>query len=95
MLFDHFVGASEQRRRDGKAEYLGGGEVDNEIELGRLLDRQIAGFGPTQNLIDIVGGAAKKAWEIWSIGHQPARHYVFGKAMHGGHAHAQWVKSGH
>jgi len=38
MLFDHFVGASEQRRRDGKAEYLGGGEVDNEIELGRLLD---------------------------------------------------------
>jgi len=37
-LFDHLVGAGKHRRRNFKAEYLGGGEVDNEIELGRLLD---------------------------------------------------------
>jgi hypothetical protein len=35
--FDHLVGAREQRRRNVKAKGLGGREVDNEIEFGRLL----------------------------------------------------------
>src|SRR5262249_55758665 len=42
-LFDHLVGAGEQRWRDGQAERLGGDQIDDEIELGRLLDRQVAG----------------------------------------------------
>jgi hypothetical protein len=56
-LFDHVVGAGEQRGRHREAERLGGGQVDHEIELGRLLDRDIGRLGPAQNLVDIVGGA--------------------------------------
>jgi hypothetical protein len=36
-LFDHLVGASEQRRRHFEAERLGAGQIDDEIEFGRLL----------------------------------------------------------
>src|SRR5215472_8509706 len=71
--FDHLVGAGEERRRDFKPKRPGGGKVDDEIELSRLLDREIARFRPAKNLVDIVANAPKKLWEVWSIGHQTSR----------------------
>src|SRR6478735_3085835 len=40
-LLDHLVGAGEQRWRDGEAECFGSPEIDGQIEMGGLLDRQI------------------------------------------------------
>jgi len=40
-LFDHLVGAQQERIRDCQAKYLCGGQVQDEIELGRLFDRQV------------------------------------------------------
>ena len=40
--FDHLVGATGQRLRYRQPESLGGLEVDDELDLHRLLDRQIA-----------------------------------------------------
>jgi len=40
-LFDDLVGASKKQLRDGNTECLGGLEVDDEFDLGGLLDRQI------------------------------------------------------
>jgi hypothetical protein len=40
-LFDHLVGAGEQGRREGDAKGLRRLEVQNEIEPGRLLDREV------------------------------------------------------
>jgi hypothetical protein len=34
QLFDHLVGAAEQRDRHGDAERLGGLEIDNQLDLG-------------------------------------------------------------
>src|ERR1700747_2418774 len=39
--FDHLVGEREQRRRDVEAEFLGGFQVDRNLEFGWLHDRQI------------------------------------------------------
>jgi hypothetical protein len=40
-LLDDLVGAGEDRWRDGQAERSGGLEIDDQLESGRLLDRQI------------------------------------------------------
>src|SRR6266487_7022432 len=64
---DHLVGAGEQRWRDGEAEHLAGCPIDDEIKLGRLLDRDVARLGPAQNLVDIVGGAPVQVRVVRSI----------------------------
>jgi hypothetical protein len=38
-LFDQLVGATEQRDRHGEAQHLGGLQVDDQLDLGGLLDR--------------------------------------------------------
>src|SRR5215469_6257753 len=52
-LLDHFVCAGEQRRRHGEAERLRGRQIDDEVELGRLLDRDVGWLRSAQNLVDI------------------------------------------
>ena len=60
-LFNHLVGAGEQRRRHVEAERLRHDQVNDEVELGRLLDRKIGGLRPPQNLVDQVAGAPLKS----------------------------------
>src|SRR6516165_3527087 len=52
-LFDHLVGAGEQRSRDLKAERLRRFEVDVQLELDWSLDRKFARFSALQNTIDV------------------------------------------
>jgi hypothetical protein len=47
-LFDHLVSRGEQRWGHRDAERLRGLEIDDEIELGRLIDRPIGGLGAAQ-----------------------------------------------
>ena len=61
QLFDHLVGAGEQRRRHFQANRLRHDQVNDEVELGRLLDRDVGSLGPAQNLVDIVTGAPLKS----------------------------------
>jgi hypothetical protein len=60
-LFDYLVGAQQE---------FGGLEIDDKFELGWLLDWKIAGFGPAQNLVDIVTGSPEQVRKAGSIGHQ-------------------------
>ena len=88
-LFDQLVGAQEKRFGDCQAEGLGGGQINDEVEFGRLLDRHIARVGTTQNLIDIIGGAPVQVREVCSIGHQTCRFDELPKPMHRWQSRAQ------
>src|ERR1700730_959149 len=48
---DHLVSAREQLRRHGEAERLRSDQIDDELEFGWLLDRDVGGLRPPQNLV--------------------------------------------
>src|SRR5262245_17397008 len=69
-LFDHLVGAGEQRRWHVQAERLGGAQVDHQLELGRLQDRQLAGLCALEDAAGIDAGLAVRVLDAGAIAHQ-------------------------
>jgi hypothetical protein len=54
------------------AQRFGGREIDDELELGWLIDRKIAGLRTMQNLVDVVRRAPEPFRVAWSVGHERA-----------------------
>src|SRR5262249_10159061 len=79
---DHLVSAQKEPLGDVQPEGLGSGQIDDQIELGRLLDAQISRLCRAQNLVHIFGGAPEHTREIWPIGHQTSGLDEFPKVMH-------------
>jgi hypothetical protein len=71
-LFDHPVGKREQLVGNGQAERLRGLEVDDQLELGRLVDRQICRLLALENPRGMDAGAAIAVREAISIAHEAA-----------------------
>src|SRR6516165_4349426 len=71
-LFDHLGGAQHYRWGYGKAERLGGLEVQDHLELGRKLHREIARLRAAQDAIHIGGGATPDVYLVGSVGKQTA-----------------------
>src|SRR3954452_3499397 len=72
VLFDHFVGAGEQRRRHGKAEHSCGRQDDDQFDLARLHDRQARRLRALENSTGIYAGLTIRIRHAGSIAHQPA-----------------------
>ena len=80
LLFDHFVGAGQQLCRHGEAEHRGGLGVDDQLEFGRLHNRQVRGLGTLKDATDIGADLAPRIRNVGSIAHQPTG---FGKVARG------------
>ena len=52
-LFDHLVGAAEQRQRNGKTERLGGLKIDVQFDVGDLLNWQVGRFLALENAANV------------------------------------------
>src|SRR6267142_5901456 len=55
---DHLIRPPQQRGWDREADGFGGLEVDDQLEFRRLLDRQVAGPGALEDLVDEDGAAS-------------------------------------
>src|SRR5439155_4418206 len=71
--FDDLVGAGEDRRRDRQAERRGSLEIDDQLECGWLLHRQIGWLGTLEDLPDVNADLTPCAGEARSIADQAAR----------------------
>jgi hypothetical protein len=70
-LLDYLVGAGENRWRHGEAERVRGLEVDDKLEFGRLINRDVARVGPVEDLVHVIRDTAYEIREFASIRHQP------------------------
>ena len=68
LLFDHFVGASEQRLRHGEAERFGGLEVYGELEFGGFLNRELSRVRSFKNTIYVICGPSPQVVIVDPIG---------------------------
>ena len=55
VLFDHLVGAQQERFRDGQTQRFRSLEIDDKLERGRLLDRNLCGLYSAQQLDQLPG----------------------------------------
>src|SRR5262245_28340868 len=71
-LLDHLVGAAEQRDRKGEAERPGRLEIDPKSDLGLLLNRQVARFGPLEDFPRIYADLPIRFGKTGVVAHQTA-----------------------
>src|SRR6266542_1658953 len=78
---DHLVRPCEHVGRNRQADLLGRFQIDDELELLRLLHREIGWLSTLQNLVHIRGGAAEQVVIVRAVVHEPARFDILRSAI--------------
>ena len=87
-LSDHQVGAAEQRQRYGKAEALSGFQIDNQLDLGSLLNWKIGWLFTLENSARINTGQAVTVQNVRSVAHKTASERKLAVRIYGWHCMA-------
>src|SRR5438128_9673344 len=72
FLFDHLVGAAEQRDREREPQGLGGFEIDNQFDFRGLLHREVAWLLAFENSTDVNAHLSIGVYKTGSVAHQAA-----------------------
>src|SRR5262245_48601337 len=79
---DHFIRTQQECFCNLQSERLGGCRIDDKVELGWLLDRQVCRLRTSQYFVDILGRAPKQIWEVRSVRHQSPCFDVLAEPKH-------------
>src|SRR5262249_41521948 len=71
-LFDHLVGAPEQRGRQAEPERLARLEIDHQLKFDRKLNRKLARLFALEDAISVARRAAVTIETVISVGQQTA-----------------------
>ena len=72
-LFDDLVGASDQRRRQVEPQRPGRFQIDEQLQFGGLVKRDVARFCPAEDLMDIIGKTLGEFAKVRRVAHQSAQ----------------------
>src|SRR5262245_57614563 len=67
---DDFIRPRQHLGRDREAQSLRRLEIDHEPDLDWLLDGEVGGFGPLEDLVDVAGAAPPEIREVRPVGHE-------------------------
>src|SRR3954453_4302921 len=81
-LLDHLVGAAEQRQRHVEAERLGGPEIEDQLDLRGLLDRQVSGLLALENAAGVDAALTVRIRKAVSVADEAACYSVLSKWVH-------------
>src|SRR2546423_879341 len=80
--FDELIGASQHRLRDREAKRFGGLEIDDQLELRRLLDREVGRLRAPEDLVHVRGGPPPEVLVSRVVAHQTAGLYEEPSLVH-------------
>src|SRR5947209_19453972 len=80
---DEVVDEHDKLIWNGETECLCGFEIDNELELRRLLNRQVARSRTFENPVDVGGGAAEQVIDVCTVRHESACLGKSSEVVHG------------
>ena len=69
-LFDHLIGAGEERRRHFQIKRSRRDRIEDKLKLILLFDRDVSRLGAAQNFIHVIGGAPVAIEKVRPLGHQ-------------------------